>query len=196
MHGGVYCLQNSAEHLFVCAVEGVTRKQTIQRLFSHSKKGKQLICYPQKSFWFSPTIQRYSIYSGTEMMQCVWKIVKLFHSFLTGQYTSSERSIHTALFFLTPHLACCLCEHAKIDLFYVRCQPYSPGSFEELQLDMCPEYGPLFHGTLKQCRENTHIKAGPSVTVSTQASSSKNNILCQIQSKAQWLKLSTNIKLQ
>lgn len=55
--------------------------------------------------------------------------------------------------FLVRNLAFFPCEHAKIDLFQVHCQPYSPGSFEELELDICPEYGPVFLSFLKQCRE-------------------------------------------
>lgn len=39
---------------------------------------------------------------------------------------------HTQRSFLVLNLAFCLCEHAKIDLFQVYCQPYGPGSSEEL----------------------------------------------------------------
>lgn len=123
-----------------------------------------------------------SMQSWTMAWYDVWKTVQLmFHS---SDQPLSDWLMNAALL-LVSNVAFCPCEHAKIDLFQVYCQHYSPGSFEELELDICPEFGPFFLSFLTQCGEIREC-------MNASLEQKNKTVLCHFQAENEWLSTNKN----
>lgn len=163
----------SAGHPLAWAVEGVRLTCPGRKILQPQQDSKQLTHFPHKTKIFSRLWASFFLFflllpSNYDSLKawCVWNYS--FHQYVNSL---SDWMINVALCFPSNlgFMPAWTCQNGFVSSLLLSF--YSPGSFEDLQLDICPECGPFFHylhlNNVGKTREKKKRKRGKCQCVNT-----------------------------